>query len=257
MTGTPARWSRLASLGFLMGAVAAAIMLLAGAAWGLSIGEDVVFFGAVIVVGVAAAWLVRGPRTWQRIVSILLGLLMLAFMWWSFFGLFTPASFFDFVPAVLLVPGVLIGIGAGIAAIVAQRRGSTTPKVEGGERRALAIVPVAVLVLAVLSGVLTITGRDSVDDAEADVVVRLSDFEFEEDAYQLQGGTTVLVKNDDPFFHTFTVDALGIDEAMNPGSEKLVTIPEEPGGYIVYCEPHTSDKEEPADGDMASRLEVS
>lgn len=257
VTGTSARWSRLASFGFLMAALGVALMLFAGVAWGLDIGEDLVFFGGAIAVGLAACTLVRGRPTWMRVVAVVLGVFMALLVFWTVFGLFTPSSFFDFVPGLLVVPGILTGVGAGIAAIVAQRRGHTTQKAAGGERRALAVIPLAVLALAALSGVLTLAGRDSVDDSEADAVVRLSDFEFEEDAYRFEGGTTVLVKNDDPFFHTFNVDSLGIDVDLNPGSEKLVAIPDEPGEYVVYCEPHTGDEEEPADDDMATRLEVS
>ena len=256
-TEAPARWTRLASLGFLMVAAGALLMLVATTLWGLDISEDLVFFVAPIVLGVLAAWLVRRRHVAAKIGAAVLGFLMLGVLWWTVLGIATPASFFDFVPGLLVLPGALLGMVGSIAAIFAQRRGHVTERPAGGERRALTIIPVALLALGALSAVLTLTGRETVDESAADSVIRLSDFEFEEDLYQLQAGSTVLVRNDDPFFHTFTIDALGIDEAMNPGSETLVTIPEEAGSFVLYCEPHTSDKEEPADDDMATRVEVS
>jgi len=66
----------------------------------------------------------------------------------------------------------------------------------------------------------------------------------------------VLVRNDDPFLHTFTVEELDIDEAITPGSEVLVEIPDESGSYVVFCRPH-SDPEEPDPAeDMAANLTI-
>jgi plastocyanin len=64
------------------------------------------------------------------------------------------------------------------------------------------------------------------------------------------------VRNDDPFLHTFTVDDLDIDEAMSPGSEELIEIPSEPGTYVVYCRPHTSDPDDPSSDDMTATLTI-
>jgi plastocyanin len=251
MTGGP-RWTGLSALGFLMVVAGAGLMLLASVAWGLDVGEDLPFFVAPIVLGVIGAIVVRGPERWRQILAIVLALLVVLALFWTIFGLATPASFFDVVPGVLVLPGALLAIGGAIAAMV---RHDAEPSC--GERRALVGIPAAALGLALLSGVVTLTSRETVDESEADVVVQLSDFEFDEDLYRLEGGSTVLVRNDDPFFHTFTIDDLGIDEELNPGSEKLVTIPDEAGAYVLYCVPHTGDTEQPADDDMASRVEVS
>ena len=90
----------------------------------------------------------------------------------------------------------------------------------------------------------------------ADLTVSLEDFAFDESSYDLVGGETLLIKNDDPFHHTFTVDALGIDVHLGPSSEKLVELPDQPGTYVLYCDPHTSGKEDPSEDDMAAELTV-
>jgi plastocyanin len=95
-----------------------------------------------------------------------------------------------------------------------------------------------------------------VDESDADATVVLKDFEFDSTEYQLQAGSSVFVRNDDPYLHTFTVDALDIDESMSPGSEELIEIPSEPGTYVVYCRPHTSDPDTPSEDDMAATLTV-
>ena len=114
-------------------------------------------------------------------------------------------------------------------------------------------------VLGVVSLALTLTGKDTVDAdlaADADLIVDLQSFEFDEEEYAIRGGSTVLVHNSDPFAHTFTVEALGIDVDLGPGSEALVTIPEQPGNYVLFCEPHTSDPDDPSEDDMAAVLQV-
>lgn len=84
----------------------------------------------------------------------------------------------------------------------------------------------------------------------------MKDFEFDSANYDLAGGSTVLVRNEDPFLHTFTIDDLDIDIALGPNDEALVEIPAQAGDYIVYCVPHTSDPEAPEDDDMAATMTI-
>ncbi len=113
------------------------------------------------------------------------------------------------------------------------------------------------VVLALVSAVLTLTARTSVGDAsEAALTLRAADFAWQPDEAQVPGGSQVLLHNEDPYLHTFTIDALGIDQTLSPGSEALVTIPDEPGVYIFYCGPHTMNPEDPSEDDMAGRITV-
>jgi plastocyanin len=188
------------------------------------------------------------------VVAVVLAVVVAGTIFWTMFGLFTPGSVFDFVPGLLVMPGALLALGAGISSIRAKGRA-----VGGGERRAATIILGALGLLALVSAVLTVTGRETVDAdaaADADLVVDLEDFEFDQASYEAAGGATVLVKNSDPFVHTFTVDALDIDVDLGPFSEKLVTLPDRTGTYVLFCEPHTSDKEDPSDDDMAAVLTI-
>lgn len=255
--GGSVRWSRLASFGLLMATAGALLMITASLIWSLDT-EDLAFFVVPTVLGLAGAALARQRPTWMRVLAILLALAVGAALFWTMFGLAAPGSFFDFVPGLLVVPGVLIAIGAGIASLVAGRRAAGGPARR--ERTAVLGVAATVGVLALVSGIVSVAGRETVSDADAadaDLVVDLEDFEFDADAYDTTGDMTVLVKNSDPFLHTFTVDELGIDITLNGGSEKLVTIPAEPGTYVLYCEPHTSDKDDPSEDDMTATITVS
>ena len=93
--------------------------------------------------------------------------------------------------------------------------------------------------LAVVSAVLTLTGRESVSAQRAAgaTEVTMKKTKFEPETLQAQAGETrqVLLKNSDPGFHTFTIKALGVDAVIGPGSEKLVEIAAAPGTYEYIC----------------------
>lgn len=255
--GVP-RWTRLAALGLFLAALGPLLMVLAALAWGLEETlDDAGFFLITGAIGLVGAFLVWRFGTWSKIVGILAALLVGMALFWTAFGLFAPNSFFDFVPGVLVLPGVILAIACCIAAIVATRRGHYTASAQGGERRGISIVLTVVAVLAALSAVLTFTTKESVDAADADIEVTLSDFEFDDSGYSVAGGSQVYVRNDDPFLHTFTISELDIDLALPPGSEGLVEIPDEPGEYTVFCKPHTFDQDDPdLEDDMAASFTV-
>ncbi len=254
--GQHARWSMLAALGLFMVGLAAFAMVLAVLVWGLDTEGELPFFVTLIVVPWIGAFLAWRFGTWSKVVSLILGLAAIALLWWTAFSITLPGSFFDFLPAILVVPGALIAIVASIAAIVAKRRGHMSARPEGGERRAINVVVAVVGALAVISGVLTVAGRESVDASAASAEVELENFEYDQPSYEVPSGTQVVVRNGDPFHHTFTIDSLDVDVDLGPGGQALVDIPAQPGTYVVYCRPHTSDPEDPSDTDMASVITV-
>lgn len=251
-----ARWTRFAALGLVLAALGPLLMVGAAALWGLDIIEDSAFFFITAAIGLVGAFLVARFGTWSKVIGIVAAILMAMGLFWTAFGLFMPMSFFDFVPGVLVIPGAVIAIVGCIRAILAGRRGDLTVAAEGGEGRAIRVVLTIVVVLAVASAGLTFLSRSSVDDSSADQIVTLSDFEFAASPYEFEAGSTLLVRNDDPFAHTFTIEALDIDVAVTPGSEELVEIPDEPGTFTVFCRPHTMDPEAPDEDDMAAEVTV-
>ena len=257
VTTGQARWTRLAGLGLIMAGLAPILMFGAGLLWGLEFesGDAVFFFGTGLL-GIVSGFLVWRFGLWSKILGIVASVLLLGALFWTVFGLTAPQSFFDFVPGLLLIPGALIGLICSIAAIRAHRRNDRPATPDRGEARGLRLFPTIVIVLAVVSAALTFFSKETADGESADVRVTLSDFEFDEDSYSFAGGTKVLVTNDDPFLHTFTVEELDIDETMTPGSEVLVTIPEESGDYLLFCRPHTMDPEDPSKDDMTADLTV-
>lgn len=250
-----ARWTRLGVLGLVMVGLGPILMYVAGLLWGMD--EGGAFFLVIGLVPLIAAFLVWRFGLWAKVVGAVVAFLAAGSLFWTAFGLATPQSFFDFVPGLLVIPGGIIAIVSCISAAVASRRGNVTTAAIGGERRALSVVLGAVVILAALSAVMTLAGRSTVDAAQADTEVVLSEFEFDQEEYTFAAGTTIHVRNDDPFLHTFTVEEWDVDEALGPGSEVLVEVPQSPGDYVLFCRPHSDpESPDPDDEDMAARVTV-
>ena len=254
--GGRARWTWLATLGFLLVAAGPLLMVLGGILVGGFTPDEAGFFGVTFVVALVAAFLVSRFGLWSKIVGILLALGLLGSLFWTAFGLFAPNSFLDFTPGLLVPPGAIIAIVGCIAAIVAGRRGNLESAPVRGERKAIRVILGVIGALALVSLVLTFVSRSSVDEgAEVATTVVAADFEYP-DTVEVSGGDSILVRNDDGFLHTFTVEELDIDVALGPKSEELVEIPEGAGTYTFVCVPHTSNADEPGEDDMAGELIV-
>ena len=75
----------------------------------------------------------------------------------------------------------------------------------------------------------------------ASVSLEQDDFFFNPTEIAAQAGSplTVTVKNNGKATHTFTIDALSVDETISPGSEKTVSLTPVSGGDLqFYCRFH-------------------
>lgn len=251
-----AKWTRLAALGLVMAGLGPVLILTAILIWGLDPGEDLGFFLTAIAVAFVASFLVWRFGTWSKIVGVIAGLLLAAALFWTAFGLEHPGSFFDFMVGILVMPGALLAVGASIAALVAGRRGTRTARAEGGERRAIQVALSIVALAALVSGAFNLFARPTATAEEAELRAAFRDFKFDRSEYVVPGGTTMFVSNDDPVYHTFTIDELGIDEAFVGASSRLIEFPNTPGTYTVYCRPHTQDPQDPGEDDMTAQITV-
>ncbi len=251
-----ARWSVLASTGLFCVAGGLGLMLLASVLFGLDTDGELPMFAGMVVVVTAVGVLVRRFGGWAKALGIVAGVASIMMLFWTAFALGGIQSFFDFMPALLVVPGALTAIAFSIAALVAGRRGHRTESPTGRERSTLRAVVAVIAVAAVVSGVLTVVSRSNATSTGSSATVTLKSFKFDRKSYTVPAGSKVFVRNDDPFLHTFTVDALGIDQKTAVGGKYLIDIPSKPGDYVLYCKLHTSDSEKPSADDMAAKLVV-
>ena len=147
-------------------------------------------------------------------------------------------SFFD---AGLMIPSIVSLIMAGVAGIVAfvqHRRGSTRDVSTAGERWVLWATTAIVVGLMVVSGTLHLTSLESVspDEKAAAISVDMKNSAFTPAQLTVPAGEPAkfVIKNRDLTVHTFTIEELGIDVKVLPGSEKLIELSSPPAGTYVY-----------------------
>lgn len=250
-------YTRVAAVGLALVAAAPALMLSLGLLAGMEVGEELPFFGTLIVVPLVVAGLVWRFGTWAKALGIVAAAGAAFMMFWAVFGLSYPGSLGDFLPGVLLPLGAILAIGGGIAAIVQKRRGRLADAATPAEKRVVGAA-LGIVALALVGSLVTgwVQGG-SVGGADAALTATMKNFEFAEGTYEVAAGqtTAIRVRNDDAFTHTFTVPELGIDETVLPGKETVVEIDAPAGTYTLFCKPHSNpDAPDPEQGDMAGAI---
>jgi plastocyanin len=253
--------SRRQTLGLTLAALAPAVMFLVGALTGLDAGEAMIFPVIAAVLG-ATAWATTRFGTWATVLGIVLTALAAFAGFWIAFGLAAPASPGDFVPAILFVLGVVLSLAGGVQALVSRRRGrfATAPTETDTRTRVVAVGLVGLAVVG--SSVANLTGRTTVDaaDAEGATEVEMVGFEFAEPTVTVAGGegAALLVRNGDGFLHDLTLPDHDLGVTVIPGSEDLLDVSSlAAGSYTFYCTLHSDTAEPDAEAaGMAGTLVV-
>ena len=147
-------------------------------------------------------------------------------------------SVFDFgVGLVAAVASFMVLVGS-IAALVQIRRGHARVAATAIERNVVRAAVVAVAALVVVSGVVTLTAQDTVaalERAEA-IEVPMKRTEFKTAELNAKAGETMrlVLKNDDLYLHTFTIDELDIDVTIGPRGEKALELTPTSSGTFEY-----------------------
>lgn len=179
---------------------------------------EAVAIGVGLVVAVALLWWRRGLL--GRIA--LLGLLADVVFWMA------PAAWSNATNSAslggLLVPLVLVVLSvAGLASVV------------GVPDRPVAFARAALLAAALVFGVVQ-AGGDRVTPGPGAVVVSSRGAKFSSARLEAAGPeVTVVYRNHDLFWHTFTIDALDVDIRAPLSATRSATFRAEPGTYRFYC----------------------
>ena len=256
------KWTRVATLGFLLIAAGMVLWVVGGLIAGMDFGDELTFPGGAAVAALIGAAVVWKLGTVGKAIGIVLALAIMAMLFWVAFSLGSPTAFVEFSGAVMFVVGAFTALGYSIGGIV--RRDVVATDATRGETRAMRIMLGIVALALLVSAVLNMTTRSSVEAAAASgaVEVTASNFEFAPATFTAAAGETTkfVIHNADAFTHDFAIPALGVESGLiGPGSEKLVEIKDvEPGTYAIYCNLHSMDtsKDRPAEGDMGALLTV-
>ena len=168
--------------------------------------------------------------TWALVLGAIAGLLGTGLSYGPFLIMSAGSinSVFDFGAAVIATVGSIMTLVGSIVAFVQLRRGSARAEATAVERNVMRGVAVVVAVLVVVSAVVTLTAPDTVDEAEraGAIEVLMKTTEFRTAQLDAKVGETLrlVLKNDDLYIHTFTIDELGIDVTIGPRGEKALSL---------------------------------
>jgi hypothetical protein len=172
--------------------------------------------------------------------GILLGVVLaVLFGRYVLFVITHPEWFLDFVTAILLTAGIgLILIGSGFS-LRESVRGRPLRVPQGVGKAGLFASAVAFSVAVLLSAALSVVERTTVEAEgpfSAIVDLKSDRFHFQEGALGFSARPArMLVRNRDLLAHTFTIEALGIDVQLGPGSEAIIEFSAAADSYPIVC----------------------
>lgn len=129
---------------------------------------------------------------------------------------------------------------ASIVAFVQIRRGTARVEATSVELNVLRGVASVLAVLVVVSAVVTLAARDTVEEADrVDAIeVLMEKTEFRTAELDAKAGETLhlVIKNNDLYIHSFTILELGVDVMVGPRGEKAVSLsPNKTGTFEYEC----------------------
>lgn len=134
----------------------------------------------------------------------------------------------------ILLPGVLgttavVGLFAAVAFVVSRGNQAT------GRRAAPAVAVGALVVVLVVAGVAAAAASNSTIPTNA-IVISVTNARYSTTTLTASQGTvTVDFANNDLFWHTFTVPALGVDIRSPVKGHRQATFTAAPGSYEFFC----------------------
>jgi plastocyanin len=136
----------------------------------------------------------------------------------------------------LVIPGALAalssaGLIAAVAAIVRRR----DPLAGGYVARGVGLSAVAFFVLVLATGCIAGNGRQ-LGVQPTDIVLQTEGMKFSNAALNApEGRVSLRLVNKDLFWHTFTIDGLGVNVQAPVGGEREIVFDAPPGTYEFYC----------------------
>lgn len=208
-------------------AVIETILLLAAGAYL----RDAEALGFAVVVLLTLAWIFLRPG---RIVPVIVRSLVFADVAiWMVPAAFTNAVNHSSLGSILL-PGIL-GISAIVGLVGAAGFLISGGNQAAGSRIARGVAALALAVILALGGVAAATASSTTLSGKA-LVVSATNARFSATTLTADHGTvTIDFTNNDLFWHTFTVPALGIDIRTPVKGHGQVSVNAQPGSYEFFC----------------------
>ncbi len=216
--------------------------------------SDAVFGLVLLIPGMVALALLRFVRRWGLLIVALLSAFgIMAFIGDAGLTLTTPKAFFDFLLTLFTLTGLGIAFVACLIGFIQYFRGPVGSELKAPVTTALRGILVAASAAAVVSLVLTAinaTKSVSAEDRQGALELTAKDTSWSAEMLEADAGQPIrlLVKNDDPILHTFTLRdsdrGIDIDVRLGTWSEQIVEVGSLPAGtygFICRVEGHAED----------------
>ena len=193
--------------------------------------RDAEALGFAVVVLLTLAWIFLRPG---RIIPVIVRSLVFADVAiWMVPAAFTNAVNHSSLGSILL-PGIL-GISAIVGLVGAAGFLISGGNQAAGSRIARGVAALALAVILALGGIAAATASSTTLSGKA-LVVSATNARFSATTLTADHGTvTIDFTNNDLFWHTFTVPALGIDIRTPVKGHGQVSVNAQPGSYEFFC----------------------
>jgi plastocyanin len=187
--------------------------------------REALAFAVVLAAGLALLRFRRG-----LLGRVLLFLVFLDIEFWMLPAGVSNVSHRGALKYVVVPMALAVASLAGLVAVTGAQRGGG-----GGAARTVAVAAVAAFVVAV--GVSRLPGVGQSDKARAgDLTISAKNVKFSTTSLAGRAGrVAVRFTNHDLFWHTFTVDRLGVDLRVPVGGARRVAFTAPPGAYEFHC----------------------
>lgn len=260
-----ARAGRRGALSPLRKVTAAALLLAALTYLALILGtggssEAVGLFGPHIALAVAIALTIIAGFRWAPWLAVVaMAVFFIEPLLFARRDLTNAGDLEAFAEIAILLAGLAVGIVAGIATIIENRRAEPARGMPVW-LRASALGAAAFALGAILT--VAIQQPQTVTGVSPEVLATLptvttKNLKYDQSEIQARVGETVALRlvNDDSTTHYFEIDELDVHAVIGPGKTSLAIFkPTQAGSYLIYCGPH-SDKHHGTG--MVARLIVS
>jgi plastocyanin len=193
------------------------------------------YLGPAILAALVAVLVVVTGRLFVPTLVVAL-LMLLLFGLFGIGDLAHPESFADFAPALWRTVGLATAV---VAAAIAtrQRRSGTLRRATRRERRTVGIGALALIAVTVGAFVFESASRTTIARADGAVVVNTLEDSFDPETIGVRPGRQrFLIRNDDAYAHTFTIDDLAVDEYVAPRRDRFVTVTfPRNGRFVLSC----------------------
>ena len=199
-----------------------------------------------LIINIAVALIVAGliwqSGAWALVLGAIAGLLGAGLFYGPYLASASSNinSIFDFGAGVVTTVGSILVLIGSVVAFVQIRRGRARVAATAIERNTLRGVAAVVAAIVVVSGVLTLAARDTVTSTERAGATEflIERTEFKTSKLNAKAGETLrlVLKNDELYIPTFTIDELDIDVTIGPRGEKILKLtPANKGTFEYRC----------------------